>query len=299
MRNTKFLSEPGNHTSGWLNWYKIIQCCVLLFFAVEIVGAQTTSKNDSCFFIQLSDPQFGMFKQNANFEKETALYKKAIDGINELKPDFVVITGDFVHNQNSEEQINEFIRLTAAVNPSIPVYYSPGNHDIGVTPDKESLKKYRKNYGKDRFVFSHKGSLFIGFNTSLIKGKLEKEEKEQYKWLEKQLRKSDKFNKTVLFCHYPFFIKNVDEPTAYTNIDIEVRKKYLDLFAANGVDAVFTGHHHDNILNVYGDIELITTSAAGMPLGNAPSGMRIIKIFNDKIEHEYFGFDEIPVSVEF
>lgn len=257
------------------------------------------SESEPYFFIQLTDPQFGMFEKNESFEKETVLYEKAIVGINKLEPDFVVITGDFVHDQNSEAQINEFKRLTSKINADIPIYYSPGNHDVGKTPDKQSLKKYRKNYGKDRFVFTHKGSLYIGFNTSLIKGKLVQEERKQFKWLTKQIRKGKDFNNTVVFCHYPFFIKDIEEPTAYANIDLEYRKKYLDLFAENGVDVVFTGHHHNTILNTYGEVQLVTTGSAGKPLGDAPSGMRIIKIYTDKIEHEYFGYDELPASVRF
>ena len=62
-----------------------------------------------------------------------------------LHPDFVVITGDFVHDLNSVAQINEFKRITAKINAEIPVYYTPGNHDIGQTPDKKSIRKFKKN----------------------------------------------------------------------------------------------------------------------------------------------------------
>jgi len=190
----------------------IISLAIQLILLANIFAQ---SKSEPYFFIQLTEPQFGMFENNKNFDRETILYEKAIVGINKLEPDFVIITGDFVHDKNSEAQINEFKRLTAKINPDILVYYSSGNHDLGKTPDKQSLKKY------------------------------------------------------------------------------------LDLFAENGVDVVFTGHHHNNILNAYGEVQLVTTSAAGKSLGDAPSGMRIIKVYTDKIEHEYFGFDELPESVRF
>lgn len=274
----------------------IISLAIQLILLANIFAQ---SESEPFSFIQITDPQFGMFEKNAGFEKETVLFEKAVAGINKLHPDFVVITGDFVHDPNSEAQINEFKHLVSKIKPEIPVYYTPGNHDVGTTPNKQNLKKYRKNYGKDRFVFSHKGSLFIGFNTSLIKGKLVQKENKQFKWLTSQIRKGKDFDNTVVFCHYPFFIKRIDEPTAYANIDLEYRKKYLDLFAENGVDVVFTGHHHNNILNAYRDVQLVTTSSAGKPLGDAPSGMRIIQVYSDKIEHEYFGFDELPESVRF
>lgn len=271
---------------------------LILLFA----GSALSQKNDHVnpwFFIQVTDPQFGMFDSNAGFEKETALYENAVSRINQLHPDFVVITGDFVNNGKSEAQINEFKRITAKIAADIPVYYSPGNHDIGQVPDKGSLKTFKKNYGNDRFSFNHKGSSFIGFNTGIIKGKLEKPEQKQFNWLTKKLKKSRHAQHIILFTHYPFFNKNFDEPTAYSNIDVELRAKYLDLFNDNRVNALFSGHHHNNGLSTYGNMQLVTTSALGKPLGKAPSGMRIIKVYGDRIDHEYYGLDELPALISF
>jgi 3',5'-cyclic AMP phosphodiesterase CpdA len=240
-----------------------------------------------------------MFENNANFEKETVLYEKAVAKINILKPDFLVITGDFVHDPNSASQINEFKRITAKINSKISIYYAPGNHDIGQIPDEASIKKYKKNYGSDTFSFRHKGSSFIGYNSGYIKAKLSEPEQKQYNWLAKKIKKSVNAQHIILFSHYPFFNKTVDEPTAYSNIDLESRKKYLDLFNTNKVEAVFTGHYHNNSLAKYGKVELVTTSALGKPLGKAPSGLRIIKVFSDRIEHEYFGLDLVPDSIHF
>lgn len=270
---------------------------ILLFSGSAL--AQKKNQANPWFFVQLTDPQFGMFDNNAGFEKETALYEIAVAKTNSLNPDFVVITGDFVHDQNSAAQINEFKRITATIKPSIPVYYSPGNHDIGQVPNEESLKKYKRNYGSDRFSFRHKGSSFIGFNTGLIKAKLEKPEQEQFIWLSKKLRKSRNSQHILLFTHYPFFNKTIDEPTAYSNIDQEYREKYLRLFSDSRVTAVFSGHHHNNGLSSYENMQLVTTSALGKPLGKAPSGFRIIKVYDDKIEHEFYGLDELPDSVAF
>jgi Icc-related predicted phosphoesterase len=126
-----------------------------------------------------------------------------------------------------------------------------------------------------------------------------KPEQNQYKWLTKKLKESQGASHIILFCHYPFFNKNVDEPTAYSNIDIGFRKKYLDLFDSHKVEALFSGHYHNNSFSIYGNLELVTTSALGKPLGKAPSGMRIVKIYSNKIEHEYYGLDELPDSIQF
>jgi 3',5'-cyclic AMP phosphodiesterase CpdA len=271
----------------------------MIFIMAGTCWAQKKIPDAPWFFIQITDPQFGMFDSNASFEKETVLYEKAVAKINILHPDFVVITGDFVNDPNSAAQINEFKRITAKINPRIPVYYSPGNHDLGQNPDEASIKKYKKTYGSDKFSFDHKGSSFIGFNTSLIKANLAKPEQDQYDWLTKRLKKSQKAGHIVLFCHYPFFNKTVDEPTSYSNIDRGYREKYLNLFRDNKVNALFSGHYHNNKLLNYGQMQLVTTSAVGKPLADAPSGLRIVKIYSDKIEHAYYGLEELPDAVKF
>lgn len=270
----------------------------IFFISITILG-QGASNNKPWFFIQITDPQFGMFEENEGFEKETIIYEKAVNAINKLSPDFVVITGDFVHNRNSEEQINEFKRITAMINSKIPVYYTPGNHDVGQIPDEKSLEKYKDNYGPDRFSFTHKGSSFIGFNTSLIKAQLLDLEKEQLTWLTQNLQESQQTEHIILFCHYPFFIKTFDEPENYSNITFSDRDLYLKLFDKFNVNAIFSGHLHNNAYGEYGDIQLITTSALGKPLSKAPSGMRIIKIYENEIEHDFYGIDELPEIIEF
>jgi serine/threonine-protein phosphatase CPPED1 len=272
---------------------------ILIFSLSGNSYAQNITDETSFFFIQVTDPQFGMYDENKGYEKESKLYMKAVDGINRLKPDFVIITGDLVHDPNNENQINEFKSQTRKIDPGIPVYILPGNHDIGQVPDEESLKKYEYNYGKDKFAFDHKGTLFIGINTSLIKADLEKHESKQYKWLKQQLKKGKKSNHILVFGHYPFFIKSFDEPENYSNIQMKHRVKYLSLFKKNEVDAIFSGHLHNNAQAEYEGIQLTATSAAGKPLGNAPSGFRIIKVSDDHIEHTFYGFDEVPEKVVF
>jgi hypothetical protein len=55
---------------------------VLTMWMAGTLAAQT--------FIQMSDPQFGMYTKNANFEHETVNFEFAIVSANRLKPMFVV-----------------------------------------------------------------------------------------------------------------------------------------------------------------------------------------------------------------
>jgi 3',5'-cyclic AMP phosphodiesterase CpdA len=273
---------------------------LLLLSTITIIGnSQNRNSSAPFFIIQITDPQFGMYESDKGFNKETELYEKAIEAINKLNPDFVVITGDLVNKKEDRTQVAEFKRITAKIKPGIPVYYSPGNHDIGQPPSQEDIDIFIKDYGHDKFSFSHKKSLFIGLNSCVIKSNDPVFEKQQFDWLKKELSKSKRAKQTLIFTHYPFFINAFDEPETYSNIAIETRKRYLTIFKEFGVDAVFAGHLHNNGSAGYGDMQMITTSAVGKPLGKVPSGLRIIKVYHDHVESVYYTLNEIPVSVGF
>jgi len=245
------------------------------------------------FIVQMTDPQFG-FLDNKDFSGETVLYEKAIGKINILKPAFVVITGDFVHDKSDQAQWDEFDRITGKIDKSVPVWLSPGNHDIGMPPAKDDLDKYISKYGYDRFSFRIRKSLFIGLNTCLIKSGNNEQEQAQYDWLQEKLKACKRARHIILFGHYPFVIKSPDEAETYSNIAPDLRKEYLNLFSEYGVTAVFSGHLHNNAASSSGETEMVVTSAVGRPLGDAPSGIRIIKVYKDRIEHIYYPLDQIP-----
>lgn len=279
------------------NRYIVVLFALLL---VTVSGAsQDKNASSPFFFIQLTDPQFGMFESDKGFTKETELYEKAVGEINKLHPDFVVITGDLVNNKDDKTQIAEFKRITAKINPSIPVWYSPGNHDVGQSPSQQDINTFISYYGHDRFSFRHKNCLFIGLNSCLIKSKSPGLEPEQYEWLKKELSNAGKESHIIVFSHYPFFINAFDEPETYSNIAVEIRNRYLALFKEFKVDAIFAGHLHTNASANYDKMEMVTTSAVGKPLGNDPSGLRIVKVHSDRVESTYYPIDGMPKSITF
>lgn len=269
---------------------------IAIFLIASCKSSRIAKDGPPFFFIQLSDPQLGFYPDS--IQKEIALYEKAVEEVNRLKPDFVVITGDLVHIERDEMQLSEFKRITSTINKKIPVYLTPGNHDVGNSPTPEDVDFYKSIYGDDKFSFEHKNSRFIGINSSLIKANTPGLESAQYEWLEDELAKTQNTDHIIIFCHHSFFISEPDEPEEYFNIDIRTRDKYLALFKRYGVTAVFAGHYHRNGYGKYGDMEMVTTSAVGEPLGTDPPGLRIVKIFKNKIEHPYYSLDLMPVSVD-
>jgi len=44
-------------------------------------------------------------------------------------------------------------------------------------------------------------------------------------------------------------------------------------------------------------MEMVTTSAVGRPLGNDPSGFRIVRVWEHNIKHQYYGLDHMPAII--
>jgi 3',5'-cyclic AMP phosphodiesterase CpdA len=287
--------KKGNSSLNRISW-PIVILCILLNSCVT-----TRSKNNSFYFIQMSDPQFGMYTDNKDFEKETEHYEKAIQAANRLKPAFVVVTGDLVNRASDPAQIAEFKRISHQLNPDIPLYSVAGNHDVGNTPNTANIASYRKNFGADYYAFNYKSTLGIVLNSVYLHSpeNVQAEAMEQEKWLLKTLEeaKSKNYGHIMVFLHHPFFLKQPDEADEYFNIPKETRKKYLDIFKANGIRYVFAGHYHQSAFGTDGSLQMITTGPVGKPLGNDRSGFRIVIVDGANVKHEYYSLDSIPRTV--
>ena len=252
-------------------------------------------KNQPFFFIQMTDPQFGMFPTNGDIFQETKLFEKAIEHVNRLKPAFVINTGDLVNEPTDDKQLNAAMDTMRNFDKTIPYYTIPGNHDIGDAPTEKSLNWYRKSIGKDWYSFDYGRWHFIGLNSCIIAdGKhAAKDVQEQFDWLNNDLQQTASNNShTIVFMHHPLFLNAPDEADDYFNIPQQTRRVYLALFRKYGVKTVFAGHLHQNNAAADSQLEVITTRPVGMPLGTASSGLRIIKVYNDHVEHKYFNLKD-------
>ncbi|KAF8796857.1 Serine/threonine-protein phosphatase CPPED1 like protein [Argiope bruennichi] len=265
------------------------------------------------YFIQGADTQFGMistFDKNASkitWDAEIALAKKAIRLINTMtpKPRFFIVCGDLVDAfpgmKDREAQEKDFIQVFKELREDIPLVCVCGNHDIGDTPTPASIQNYQDKFGDDYFSFYCDGVMFIVLNSqyfqdsTLVKDLAE----EQEKWLEEKLSeaKSEKFKHVIIFQHIPWFLKNHDEEKEYFNIFPELRLKMLKKFYDANIRAIFCGHYHRNAGGFYKDLEVIVTSAVGCQMGDDKSGFRIVKLGEEKIEHEYLAFEDAPHNI--
>jgi 3',5'-cyclic AMP phosphodiesterase CpdA len=260
--------------------YKIYSTVVLTaLLAVTISCTKTEQKPFS--FAQLCDTQLGM----GGYEHDVRTFEQAVRQINELKPDFVVICGDLVHNAN-DSSYTDFKRIMKGFD--VPCYPVPGNHDVGNKPDASTLEYYRKTIGKDYYTFQNKGYTFIMTNTQLWKVDVENESEIHHQWFKKNL---DSLGKTgtssFVIGHYPIYLKSPEEKEEYFNLPINKRKEILTLLKNNNVKAYLSGHKHETVINNYENIQLVSGETTSKNFDKRPMGFRLWEVATDTIYHQF------------
>ena len=269
---------------------------VVCFLLAVFVSHGIAADSAPFFFLQLSDPQFGFMDNNKSISAETEAMNKAVTAINQLKPPFVVITGDFVNNSKSKEQIAAYKSMIAQIDSSVKVYMIPGNHDIGKV-SRASIDNYKKNYGETHFSFRYGNCAFIGIDSNIIKEEDKEREEVQFKWLEQELQKTKDARFKFVFTHCSVFLKRMDEPVNYSNFSLPMREKYVRLFQKYGVNAIFAGHLHNNAYGKVGNMEMITIGPIGKVLGTGYQGMNLVKVYPDRFISEFIALNQFPKEV--
>lgn len=269
---------------------------VVCFLLAVFVSHGIAADSAPFFFLQLSDPQFGFIDNNKSISAETEAMNKAVTAINQLKPPFVVITGDFVNNSKSKEQIAAYKSMIAQIESSVKVYMIPGNHDIGKV-SRASIDNYKKNYGETHFSFRYGDCTFIGIDSNIIKEEDKEREEVQFKWLEQELQKTKDARFKFVFTHCSVFLKRMDEPVNYSNFSLPMREKYVRLFQKYGVNAIFAGHLHNNAYGKVGNMEMITIGPVGKVLGTGYQGMNLVKVYPDRFISEFIALNQFPKEV--
>jgi 3',5'-cyclic AMP phosphodiesterase CpdA len=276
---------------------RLLLCLFLLAALISALAAQDAG----FFFIQLSDPQFGMYEADKGYGQETANYEFAVATANRLKPAFVIVTGDLVNKPGDAGQVSEYLRISKKLLPSIPIYHVPGNHDVGNEPSPESLAAYRRNFGRDYYSFRSGPLYAIVLDSALIKApqNAPRDAAEQESWLRSELERAAGSGERliVVFQHHPYFVESPDEKDEYHNIPGERRRAYLDLLRRHGVRWVFAGHYHQNAQASDGDLRMITTGPVGHPLGRGKSGIRIVAVVGAGLKQRFFDFGDLPSTL--
>ena len=275
---------------------KLLGAASLLLVSSSVRGAEPF------FFVQLADPQLGMFAENKDFAQETANLELAVATINRLGPAFAVVSGDMLNKPGDAAQIREYQRIMTRVAPNIRVYPLVGNHDIGNAPLPANIATYTNHFGPDHYTFRHAGFVGIVLDSVIIHTPQHtaKELAEQELWLQAELKRArqEGAQHIVIFAHHPWFLKTVDEPDEYFNIPGERRARYLAWFREAGVKYLFSGHYHQDLGARDGNFESIATGPVGKPLGKGKSGLRIVVVRDGGLEHRFYHFGELPNRID-
>lgn len=240
------------------------------------------SAGEKFSFVQMCDTQLGM----GGYEHDVKTFTLAVDQINKMKPDFVVICGDLV-NKADEKSWADFSRIKAGF--VIPCHCAAGNHDVENVPTAKSLKLYREKVGKDYFAVEHKGFTFVIANTQLWKAPLKGESEKHDAWFVETLKVAKaKGRPVVVVVHYPLFLQKPDEKEAYFNLPVAKRMELLKLCEENGVVAFLAGHTHKLIVNDYKGIQLVNGETTSKNFDNRPMGFRWWDVGSDrKMKHRF------------
>jgi len=255
-------------------------CIPRVSFATEAFGMKPFK------FVQLCDTQLGM----GGYEHDLKAFTQAVAQINKLKPDFVMICGDLVHNR-SDKSFADFNQIKAQFN--VPCYCVSGNHDVGNDPTPESLAYYREVVGKDYYSFEHKGYMFVIVNTQLWKAPVEGELKKHDVWLEDTLGTAANKNTPVFVVgHYPLFLEEPDEAEKYMNLPVAKRRELCKLFDKQGVVAMLGGHTHRLITNECKGIQLVNAETISKNFDKRPLGFRVWHVANSSpFNHDFVSLE--------
>ena len=266
-----------------------------IFFVLFVLAAVVSCKNESFVIIQIADAQLGFdaaVKGQApgaeyinDLSYEVGLLQKAVAAVNDKKPDAVVFTGDQVNLPADEEQWNAFNEAVSGIDPSISTLHIPGNHDVFISEGQVDATPFSSRYGTDRFVYQNRKVCVVGINSNIIKYNDPREE-EQYEWMKSVLEQAGAGAVKIIFCHHPFFLKDIEEEDGYFQIQKSKRKKYFDMFLENGVLAVYAGHLHDSSEGEYMGIAMKTATSAAYQLGEAGPSYRYIVVQNGTVAHD-------------
>ena len=245
------------------------------------------------------------FPHTESFAWEEARFLSAVEMLNTLEPDIAVIGGDMIDDPAGPGQLEAFRRIAAL--SDTPLHCAPGNHDIcwdAAVPTEDSIEWYREQFGPEHStVTADLGNAtkltVVMVNSAVldqpraVQGSFEAE----MAWLEGALGARAP-GPTIVVSHHPPFLEDPAEGPNYWNIPPARRRPFLELLADSGVDLLLCGHRHRNDSVHYGDMEIVTTSAVGFPLGTDPPGFRVVEVGGSGISHSYYplsdpGWEEI------
>jgi len=178
---------------------------VAVFVSGTTVGASGTTqkKNESFYFVQLSDTHWGFNGPNINPDSQGTL-KKAVAAVNGLEeqPDFVVFTGDLTQTTDDakirRDRMAEFRDIVSHLNVKT-VRFMAGEHDASL----DRGEAYEEFFGDLHYTFDHSGVHFIVLDN--VSDPMAAVGEKQLQWLKADLKQMKRDGRIVVLTHRPLF----------------------------------------------------------------------------------------------
>lgn len=197
-----------------------------LIFLFSLFCTITGVKADEFTFALFTDTHI------ARSDVPTEDLQRAVEDVNKNSQiEFVLVSGDI-----TEEGDYKSLALAKSLleKLQVPYYVIPGNHETKWT--ESGMTDFGKVFGGERFNFTHKGFLFLGFNTGPLMRMADGHVVPQdITWLKEELAKAGKETPVFLVTHYPLKEGDVDN---WYEVTDAVRPYNIRTFLG--------GHYHSN-----------------------------------------------------
>jgi 3',5'-cyclic AMP phosphodiesterase CpdA len=189
--------------------------------------------------VHLSDLHFGAHDER--------LVRAVEQGVNELKPDLIVISGDFTQRARTEQFREACEFLERLRNSGHEVLGVPGNHDV---PLYDVLRRFLSPLARyRRFIdenlcpfFELPGLSVLGINTArALTFKDGRINQDQVNFIRETFSRTPRDSFRVLVTHHPLFALQVGDELAPA---IGRQELALDAIHEAGVDMLLAGHNH-------------------------------------------------------
>ena len=216
--------------------------------------------------VHLSDLHFGAH--------DARLVEAVENSVDELKPDLVVVSGDFTQRAKTEEFAEACRFLERLRDGGHEVLGVPGNHDV---PLYDVLRRFLspltryKRFIDDVLCPVHelRGAIVVGVNTARsLTFKDGRINAEQVEFIRDTFARADSESVRVLVTHHPLFALPVGDELQSA---IGRQEMALDAIEAAGVDVLLAGHNHQASVNSVRDLVTRAGGALVVQAGTATS----------------------------
>lgn len=203
--------------------------------------------------------------------------RQAVTALNQAvasRPDFILINGDFVDDNHPEDFALANGLLRDHVPADLPVYWTPGNHEAGLSATG-GLDTFLTETGRpNRQIFDHKGTRFILLDSHT--GDMRTSDWDQVPLLKSELAKAtedDQVTGVVVSFHHPLHDPSGAGASQLSDqLAADLLKRWLaDFRETSGKPvALFTGHAHTASVTRADGVLDVTTPAVGKTPYSSP-----------------------------